>query len=317
MPLVSVLIPSYNHGPFLRACLDSVLSQTFTDWEVILTDDCSTDDSVAIARSFDDPRIGVFVNDHNLGSYGNLSRGMDRASGSLLAVLDSDDLWAPTKLEKQVALLEAHTECAFSYTLGKKVDAEGNAVEEDLHDDWPTDEVSDLRAFLLSENRILASSVVFRREGLSFDPSLRYSGDWVALIKASRRGKAACVAEDLTFWRMHGGNSFVRSQAQVNEEIRVRESILSLFDELLEKGFKDSLAQCAIHLSALYVLTGDMAGARKTAWQAVNLRKGTPSALKRFAVTMMPLLTARGRLWPGEEGIERTAPTSGLLDLSP
>src|SRR5579884_4335685 len=104
-PAVSILIPSYNHGPFLRECLRSVQEQTLGDWELIVVDDGSSDDSVDIAREVaaTDPRIRVFVNDVNLGTYGTEQRALDRSTGRYVAVMNSDDRWAPEKLARQVA----------------------------------------------------------------------------------------------------------------------------------------------------------------------------------------------------------------------
>src|SRR5687767_10562470 len=109
MPQVSILIPSYNHGRFLRTCLATVRAQTFTDWDAIVVDDGSTDDSVVIAEQLgaDDPRIKVYQNPQNLGTYGTEQAALEKSESPYVAVLNSDDLWHPKKLEAQVAQLEA------------------------------------------------------------------------------------------------------------------------------------------------------------------------------------------------------------------
>ena len=109
-PRVSIIIPSYNHGRFLRQCLQRVLDQTFTGWELILIDDGSKDDSVAIARSYADPRIQVHQNEANLGTYGTEQKALGMSRGEFVAVLNSDDLWHVEKLARQVELLEKHPE---------------------------------------------------------------------------------------------------------------------------------------------------------------------------------------------------------------
>src|SRR5690349_16573876 len=118
MPDVSVIVPSYNHSVFLRDSIESVLAQTFNDWELVIVDDVSSDDSVEVARSYQDPRIRVVVNESNLGTYATLNQALDLAEGNLVGVLNSDDFWAPTKLESQVEAMAEVPEASFSYTYG-------------------------------------------------------------------------------------------------------------------------------------------------------------------------------------------------------
>lgn len=106
-PRVSVTSAFYNTGPALLEMVRSVLAQTFDDWELVLLDDGSTDDSLQIAASLDDPRIRVFTNECNLGRSASLNRLTHLARGEYIARMDSDDLSAPQRLEQQVALLDA------------------------------------------------------------------------------------------------------------------------------------------------------------------------------------------------------------------
>lgn len=305
-PVVSILCPSYNHAPYLRAALAAVRAQTLTDWELILIDDGSQDESVAITREIaaQDDRIGVYVNEVNRGTYGTQERAREMARGRFIAVLNSDDLWAPAKLERQIALLEANPECGFCYTLGWKIDEHGRVDEsEDVHADWPTDPVQELLPRLLYENRVLASSVIFRAEAARFDPSLRYSGDWVALLMPARDGKVACVPERLNFWRMHSHNTFVRSAKQVREEIRVREAIMAAasrwsLPRLDGTEVRRGLGRNALNLAALEVLRGNRTRAVAYAIDAVRLLPERRVALRRLAAVLMP--NARERLWPGD-----------------
>ena len=128
MPRVSIIVPSFNHARFLPACLDSVLSQSFADWELHLVDDGSSDDSVLIAQGYaeSDPRIKVLVNEQNLGTYGTQARALEFCTGEFVAVLNSDDFWHPDKLRQQVAALASDSMLPFCYVLGWKADLEGN-----------------------------------------------------------------------------------------------------------------------------------------------------------------------------------------------
>src|SRR5258706_8949117 len=108
---VSVILTSYNHSKYLREAIDSVLSQTFTDFELIIWDDASTDGSWPIITSYSDPRVRAFHNDvQKRGLWGINKSISELALGEYIAVHHSDDIWEPQKLEKQVAFLDEHPE---------------------------------------------------------------------------------------------------------------------------------------------------------------------------------------------------------------
>ena len=113
--LVSIIMPSYNTGKFIGETIDSVLAQTYSNWELIIIDDNSNDDTDSIIDTFDDIRIKYFKNDRNNGAAFSRNRGLKEASGRWIAFLDSDDLWLPKKLEKQINFMEKNR-YNFSYT---------------------------------------------------------------------------------------------------------------------------------------------------------------------------------------------------------
>ncbi len=110
MSTVSVIMPVYNGARFLAPAIRSILAQTYPDWELLVIDDGSQDDSRAIAAGFDDPRIRVLVNGVNRGLVHTRNRGLDEATGRYVAFLDSDDIARPRRLEKQIHHLEHHPE---------------------------------------------------------------------------------------------------------------------------------------------------------------------------------------------------------------
>lgn len=114
-PLVTVWLTSYNQGKYLRESIDSVLNQTFKDFELIICDDCSTDDSWEIIQSYDDPRIEKRRNEVNKGARVTYEI-VDACRGKYIAIHHSDDAWELDKLEKQVAFMETHTEYAACFT---------------------------------------------------------------------------------------------------------------------------------------------------------------------------------------------------------
>ncbi|MBC8063221.1 MAG: glycosyltransferase [Chlorobia bacterium] len=305
MPKVSIIVPSYNHGVFLPQCIESVLSQTLEDWEFVIVDDGSHDDSPAVIERYKDPRIIVQRNERNLGTYGTQNRCLEVATGDFVAVLNSDDYWKPKKLEMQLAILDIHPDCSFSYTFGALADDSG--VEKsgtDHHGDLPRDPIQSLAPWLVLENRVLASSVIFRRGAIRFDPKLRYSGDWVALLQLIQKGPAAYIEEPLTIWRQHGANSYKERVKHFGEEIRIRHAILANRDRWKLPGtdlakLTEKLALCAISLSSVYVNCGDRNRARDALRVALAIDPHNAQAKKRIKMLWLPLGAQRARISPG------------------
>lgn len=127
-PTVSVIIPSYNHGRFIRQCIQSVLDQTFQDFEIIITDDGSSDRSVEIIEEFVDPRIKLFKHLVNKGASVAANNCIINSSGKYIAMLSSDDVWYPEKLEVQVKYLEAHPEISIVFGKADWIDVSGNLL---------------------------------------------------------------------------------------------------------------------------------------------------------------------------------------------
>lgn len=114
--LVSIIMPSYNTAKFISETIESVLAQTYTDWELIIVDDCSTDNTGEVVESFlPDNRIKYIKNEKNSGAAVSRNRALCEAKGKWIAFLDSDDVWLPEKLEKQIAFMEKN-DYHFSYT---------------------------------------------------------------------------------------------------------------------------------------------------------------------------------------------------------
>ena len=125
--LVSIIMPSYNTGEFIGETICSVLSQTYFNWELIIVDDCSTDNTDIVVATFADDRIRYFKNTCNSGAAVSRNRALKEAKGRWIAFLDSDDLWLPEKLEKQIAFMEEKHIC-FSYTNYCEIDEQSHPV---------------------------------------------------------------------------------------------------------------------------------------------------------------------------------------------
>lgn len=121
--LVSIIMPSWNTAGFIGKSIESVLQQTYTDWELIIVDDCSTDNTDEIVAGYDDARIRYIKNESNSGAALTRNRALRAAKGEWIAFLDSDDLWAPEKLERQLAFMQKNG-YVFSYHEYVKIDEE-------------------------------------------------------------------------------------------------------------------------------------------------------------------------------------------------
>ena len=125
MGLVSIIMPSFNTAPYIKETIQSVLNQTYTNWELIIVDDCSTDNTDEILSTINDKRIRYFKNEKNSGAAVSRNKALLEARGQWIAFLDSDDLWMPEKLEKQINFMEKNG-YSFSYTNYEEIDVEGN-----------------------------------------------------------------------------------------------------------------------------------------------------------------------------------------------
>lgn len=222
VPMVSVIVPNYNHSKYLKERIGSILSQTYDDFELILLDDCSTDDSRDILLSYkDNPHVSrIIINDKNSGSpFSQWKKGMDAAVGKYVWIAESDDSAEPSFLEKTIAQLEVHPEAQICLTGSKIIDGDGNLRHDydNEFDLWAEDRQayvfsSDfyLRSHMLSVNSVYnASMVLFRKTGDSDlrYTKMRYCGDWLFWIEQIRKGAAVIeIHEKLNHFRKHGTN---------------------------------------------------------------------------------------------------------------
>ncbi len=136
MPKVSVVMASYNHEKYIRECIQSILDQTYHDFEFIITDDGSQDRSVEIIQGFNDPRINLYTHVVNKGACVAANLGIRKASGQYIAIVNSDDAWEHTKLEQQVDFLDKHPEIGAVFTMMTFIDESSKPILEKQH--WYT-----------------------------------------------------------------------------------------------------------------------------------------------------------------------------------
>jgi glycosyltransferase involved in cell wall biosynthesis len=230
MPKVSIIVPNYNHARFLQRRIESVLRQTFQDFEVILLDDCSTDDSRSILSQYSgDPRVRIEFNELNSRStFRQWNKGVRLTHGKYVWIAESDDYADERMLERLVAVLEAEPKVALAYCRSWRVSAddqlEGFADESYLANldqpRWKADFFADgreeCRNYLVQCNTVLnASSVLFRKAVYErvggADESLLLCGDWKLWASIALTGDLAYLAEPLNYFRVH--DESVRSKS--------------------------------------------------------------------------------------------------------
>jgi len=202
--LVSIIMPNYNSEKFIKATIDSVIAQTYQNWELIIADDCSKDGSVAIIESFCDERIRLIRNSSNSGAAISRNNAIDAANGRWIAFLDSDDLWDENKLEKHLAFM-TESDVAFSFTNYKVINSEEELVTEFAP---PKDEYS--YASILKHCYIGCSTVIYDCEklGKCYMPTDAIKReDFACWLQILRTGEVAtCFHEPLTTYRVHSNS---------------------------------------------------------------------------------------------------------------
>lgn len=210
MPLVSVIINVRNGAPYLREAIDSVLAQTFADWELVLWDDCSTDDSAQIIAEYRDPRIRYHLSPEETPLGEARNRAIAHAAGEWLAFLDQDDLWLPRKLEKQLAL--AAPEVAIIYGRTVRFDSRrGNLRDYDHAHEFGTLPEGDIFSQLFRHACFIAMSSVMLRamalgEAGKIPPDIQVVPDYYLYVALARNYKARAVQEVVSRYRVHSGS---------------------------------------------------------------------------------------------------------------
>ena len=159
MPKVSVVMSVYNGERFLRQAVDSILAQTFTDFEFVVVDDGSTDGTAEILKGYTDPRLRV-ISQENIGLIGSLNRAVDIASGEYIARMDADDISSPRRLELQLEWLESHPHTAVLGTQVLEIGDDGHTIRRHY---YPTEGAAIAKALLQGATAICHGSAVFRR----------------------------------------------------------------------------------------------------------------------------------------------------------
>jgi glycosyltransferase involved in cell wall biosynthesis len=278
---VSVVIPTHNHGRFVEEAVESVLGQTHPPAETIVVDDGSTDDTAARLERFAG-RVEV-IRQANAGVSAARNRGAAHATGELLAFLDADDAWVSTKLERQVARLQADEGLGLVHCGVIEVDADGQKLRERLdgQEGW----VADAMLRFGGEGVILGggSGAVLRRDAYlevgGFDARLSTSADWDLYYRVARGHRVGFVPEPLVRYRCHSSNMHANIRAMERDMLRAFAKAFADPHAPERRLLRRSYGNLHLVLAGCYFRAGEY---RRFAWHSFRCLLLTPSHIGRF-----------------------------------
>jgi glycosyltransferase involved in cell wall biosynthesis len=309
-PTVSFVVPCYNLAHLLPECVHSILSQSYRDFEVLIMDDCSPDNTPQVAQSFRDPRVKHIRNDPNLGHLRNYNEGFRLSRGRYFWLISADDyLRVPGVLQRYVELLEQHPEVGYAFCPGVGV---GNSPNSEMAE-WvlrgqslygKQDRIIPghvLAEGLLAENTIVAASGLVRREcyeNVSYFPlNMPWAGDWYLWCVFAMFYDVAYFAEPMVCYREHAQSMTAsvmqeRVEACAAEEIEI---LWTLLRRAESAGFRDLAKPCRSAVAAHYVRS--LAGWRSRTGQPCLTLEQFEASVSRAAVSAPQRDWVRARVY--------------------
>jgi glycosyltransferase involved in cell wall biosynthesis len=293
-PLVSVILPSYNRAAQLRAAVESVFAQTSTDWELLIADDGSEHSASSYLQSLDDARVRVLWLEHCGVPAVVRNAAIAVARGRYLAFLDSDDVWLPHKLQRQLALMQAWPQRHWSYTQVHRITACGAAAGETGVRPWRAFEGDIVDPLLRLEVLIATPSVIAARELVSsaggFDEQQRFCEDYDLWLRLAMRSEVSAFAEPLACVRVH-------EQNYSSDRIAAHEGWVRLYAKhaRAHHGRRRSLcrrleADSRLTLAALYARAGRRRESLRALARSLPQTGWRPAAWPRLARVLARLL---------------------------
>ena len=221
---ISVVMSNYNTPiKYLKESIDSVLNQTYSNFEFIIIDDGSTDDSLEFIKSYDDPRIQLIINEENIGLTKSLNKGFEVAQGEFIARMDTDDICYPERFEKQIEYMKNHPDTFVCGSWAKILDEKGNSRIED----WACGEIKDTEVYrinLLFCNypNVWHPSVLIRHQllldnNIKYDTECKYAQDYELWTRCSRIANFYILPEYLLKYRIHDTSISVSKRSTQKE----------------------------------------------------------------------------------------------------
>lgn len=243
---ISVIIPAYNHEKYITEAVNSVLTQSYHDFEIIIINDGSTDSTEQRILSIHDQRI-QYVSQKNSGAHAAINRGISLAQGDYISILNSDDIYLPKRLEMCLNFLEINTNYSVVMTSVEGIDNRGTPVKKRVTPQvkaWLDWYISALPFFYedkfypntFAKNIMITTSNLFVRRKVFQEcgefKGLRYAHDWDMLLRLSRRYRIHLIKEDLLKYRMHSENTVHERDSDLKVQFEVNWLIVENLKEL-------------------------------------------------------------------------------------
>lgn len=256
--LVSVIIPAYNRAAVLPRAIKSVLGQTFSDYEIVVVDDASKDNTSEVLKGFTDERIVYIRHASNKGGAAARNTGIERSRGEWVAFLDSDDAWLPEKLAQQIELLtKSESNVGVVYT-GLKVVYETSGETENIPG---VHRGKFLKELLISNCVRTLSSILVRRSFLNaiggFDPDLRSCQDWDLYIRLMKQCSFECVVQPLTVYYVNKQDPSRISNSR-KSIIQGHEAIARKYEADYKTLSKQERVRYLESVAEMYILGGNL-----------------------------------------------------------
>ncbi len=246
MPLVSVVMTSYNYARFISEAINGVLDQDVADFELIIIDDCSVDGSQDLIEEFakKDSRIRAYFHEENMGIPKTQNQGIDLATGKFIAFCASDDIWLQDKLRRQLAVLEEDEDLVV-WGEGVIIDGEGKPTGQtftQVYNSVDRKKSGDILEELLKGNFILSTSRMLKRENLRqlrFNEELKFLNDYQFAVDLASRYHYHFIKEPLVKYRFHGMNTVLReTEGFYWNEIALRKYFLQAYGDRVSNETK-------------------------------------------------------------------------------
>ncbi|MFB2882319.1 glycosyltransferase [Floridanema aerugineum] len=249
MPTISVIIPVYNGEKTIQQTIESVINQTFTDFEIIIINDGSKDSTLDIISTIQDPRIKVFSY-ANAGLSASRNRGLSLASGEFISFLDADDCWTPDKLQAQLEALQANPEAAVAYSWTDYIDEYGQVLRSGTRISVSGNVYEKLLVRNFLEN---GSNALIRRQALTevgnFDESLTAAEDWDMYVRLASRYHFVVVRSPQILYRVSTSSMSTNVAKQEAASLQVIERAFNQAPESLQHLKKYALSTLYIYLT--------------------------------------------------------------------
>ena len=261
-PTVTFLVPCYNLAHYLKECVDSILAQTYQDFEILILDDCSPDNTSDVAKSFEDPRVRYIRNEPNLGHLRNYNKGISLARGHFVWLISADDkLRRDHVLQRYMELMKSHPEVGFAFCPGYGL-LNGRETELLKYSYLGAQDKifkgTDFFLELLKGNRVLAVAGIVRKscydEISVFPLDLPFSGDWYLWLIFALHQDVAYFAEPMVYYREHElsmTNSFVGENVRICSEDEIA-TLWRIHDRVKQCGNRELETKCEEAIVNLY-----------------------------------------------------------------